>query len=317
MLIFFKESDYRKSARLGEGVTVMKFHKRPSLRILLLVALVSCGPQATPAARVFVTTPCEVVSGGKMPFAIDGTLPPGAQVTWEADRGTLSKTDGTQTTFTAPTVDQDTIVVVTAKITYAGGETILPSNCTVRQGSITSVPVTSNAPDSSTPPPVVPITQTATVASQVSSVAPECTLDLRTAIPTNITCSPQGALDVEGVGDIAMSSWIATLSRLIIPVGWRVIVYYETWLPPLYNSKDPSKEGFIALNEGEILLPSPGFKVYSDKNLTTVVKEVTLRDELNDKTQYLLIYPTTNSELVLSDNVSSPFGRELHLKYRP
>ncbi|RPJ27522.1 MAG: hypothetical protein EHM33_07755 [Chloroflexi bacterium] len=170
------------------------------------------------------------------------------------------------------------------------------------------IPVSGPEPSITQPLPItIPTTGTSSVV---------CILDLRMDIPGSINCDNAGMLDIQASGEDAITPWVGTLSRVVVPENWKVILFYETWLSPDFTERDPNRQGFVLLNEGVVLLSTPGFQVYADMSLTNLVKQATATDELNDKAQYLLIYPTNDSELILSDNTSPPFGRELRLKYR-
>ncbi len=143
-----------------------------------------------------------------------------------------------------------------------------------------------------------------------------CFIELRRDILDMIPCEGGGKLIIEASDDEAWTSWNGRLSRVVVPPGWKVVLFYETWIPPEYKERDHTQEGFVPLEQGEAKLQLPGYSVYADRNLTKFVKQ-SVANELNDRVQYLWVFPFDGQELVLSENSAPPYGMELFASYQP
>jgi hypothetical protein len=116
-------------------------------------------------------------------------------------------------------------------------------------------------------PTVVPTTETPTT-PPTQTPAPQldvpldCVVSFRQDLPDSFICDTTSFLVEADV----RNSWNARTARIVVPDNWYVVIYYETYLPPDYSTKDETKQGYILLEEGENRLHIGGHIVFRTAN---------------------------------------------------
>ena len=90
----------------------------------------------------------------------------------------------------------------------------------------------------------------------------DCTVSFRQELPVSFICGTTSFLVEADV----RNSWNARTARIVVPDNWYVVIYYETYLPPDYSTKDETKQGYILLEEGENRLHIGGHTVFRTAN---------------------------------------------------
>jgi hypothetical protein len=98
---------------------------------LLAVLVAGCGQKEPITIEIRTVQPCQIQANGTAGFSIEGTLPTGATIEWEATQGTFSTMTGRTTTYTAPNLESDANVVITAVVTSGNTSETRTAQCTI------------------------------------------------------------------------------------------------------------------------------------------------------------------------------------------